>query len=285
MAQSRRWCFTVNNPKGAALPDLVQASEYVIIGQETAPTTGTPHLQGYAFLKKKTRLLGVKKLLPPGAHLEPAVADHQKNREYCSKSGSFVEHGIFPSEPAEAGKAYWSGVIASAKAHTLENTHPQEFVRYYSFAQKMERDNPEKLDDNPELDNYWIWGPSGCGKSSSARQRFPDFFNKPLNKWWCGYQDQETVLLDDFGPQRKELGYHLKIWADHYPFFAEVKNGGRMVRPKRIVITSQYSPDQIYADEPETLEAIKRRYKIERMGPPPVHIYFTELDGRRSLVQ
>lgn len=284
--QSRRWCFTVNNPpNGAALPALISAAEYLVVGHEVAPTTGTPHLQGYVFLKRKTRFTGVQKLLPPGAHIEAAGGTHEQNRDYCSKSGNFVEHGVFPLEPDEAGKKFWTEVIASAKAHTLEHTHPKEFVMYYSFAQKMERDNPEKLENNSELDNYWIWGPSGCGKSSSVRQRWPDYFNKPLNKWFCGYQDQETLLLDDFDPSRKELGHHLKIWADHYPFYAEIKNGGKMVRPKRVVITSQYSPEMIYGDQPEVLDAIKRRFKVERMGPLPIHTFFTELDGTRHLVQ
>jgi hypothetical protein len=38
-----------------------------------------------------------------------------------------------------------------------------------------------------KLDNYWIVGTTGTGKSSGARARWTDYYNKPLNKWWCSY--------------------------------------------------------------------------------------------------
>lgn len=117
---------------------------------------------------------------------------------------------------------------------------------------------PATLD---KLDNHWIWGPSGSGKSSGARTRWPDLYNKPLNKWWCDYQGEATVLLDDLGKDRLVLGTHLKQWADHYPFTAETKGGGVRIRPERIVVTSNYHPNEIFQDQ-TTIEAITRRFQI-----------------------
>lgn len=82
-----------------------------------------------------------------------------------------------------------------------------------------------------KLDNYWIWGPSGAGKSSGARVRWPDLYNKPLNKWWCDYQGEPTVLLEDISRDRLLMSTHLKIWGDHYPFTAETKGGATTIRP------------------------------------------------------
>jgi len=57
------------------------------------------------------------------------------------------------------------------------------------------------------------------------------------------------------------MGYHLKIWADRYAFNVEVKGGSMYVRPKIIVITSNYHPKDIWNDN-TTLEPILRRFKV-----------------------
>lgn len=45
--RSRGWCFTWNNypPNYRLLLDAINC-RYIIAGQELAPNTGTPHLQG-----------------------------------------------------------------------------------------------------------------------------------------------------------------------------------------------------------------------------------------------
>lgn len=115
---------------------------------------------------------------------------------------------------------------------------------------------PAALD---KLDNYWFYGPPGTGKSRGARERWPGLYNKPLNKWWCEYQREDTVLLDDFSKEHKVLGPHLKNWADHYAFVGETKGGGMTMRPVRFVVTSNYTPEEIFEDK-VTCEAIRRRF-------------------------
>jgi len=104
-------------------------------------------------------------------------------------------------------------------------------------------------------------GTPGTGKSRSARTRWPGLYNKPLNKWWCSYQGEATVLLDDFDKQHSVLGSHLKQWADHYAFVAESKGGSSTIRPARIVITSNYAPEELWEDK-QMVDAIKRRFKV-----------------------
>lgn len=60
--QATRWVFTLNNPTPVEETNIKKSVEgdyrirYLIFGHELAPTTGTPHLQGYVeFSKKCTR--------------------------------------------------------------------------------------------------------------------------------------------------------------------------------------------------------------------------------------
>jgi hypothetical protein len=71
--------------------------------------------------------------------------------------------------------------------------------------------------------------------------------------------------MDDFDCGK--LGHLLKIWADRYPFNAETKGGMLAIRPKKLVITSNYSPDDPKFEwDAEETAAIKRRFKIIKMG-------------------
>lgn len=125
------------------------------------------------------------------------------------------------------------------------------------------------MSDLESLDNVWYWGPPGTGKSHTARTKYPDNYDKPLNKWWDDYKHQPTVILDDFGKDHSMLVSHLKRWADKYAFTAETKGGATRLRPRRIVVTSNYHPDQIFQEKVDQ-EAIERRFNIVHMTEPYV---------------
>ena len=61
-------------------------------GYEVAPTTGTPHLQGYLEFKRSYRINICNRLLPRAAWV-PAIADARQNYNYCTKSGNFDSIG------------------------------------------------------------------------------------------------------------------------------------------------------------------------------------------------
>jgi len=81
--KSKLWCFTVNNPDGTESidPSLV---DYAIVAMETCPTTGTPHIQGFAYFKAETRLSALAKLLPR-AHWTKCNGTALQNSNYCKK--------------------------------------------------------------------------------------------------------------------------------------------------------------------------------------------------------
>lgn len=269
---SRRWCFTINNFKEADIATLSQIPcSYLIYGKEIGEE-GTPHLQGYATFKDNKRLAGMKKLHPT-AHWEIAIADSTKNIEYCSKEGEFTERGDKPQdrqargqqEGGAAEKARWDEAFACAKSGCMDEIPGDIKLRFYRTLKEIQKDHVVTPPDAEDVTGIWYHGGPGTGKSKTAREEFPDAYMKMQNKWWDGYQGQDYVIIDDF--DSKELGHHLKIWADRYAFLAETKGGAIMIRPKKVVITSNYPIEEMGWDS-VTTEAVKRRFKSTHFSVP-----------------
>jgi len=91
-AQSRRYCFTLNNytcEDYATMLQYFQTKKWLyIIGKEIGEEK-TPHLQGYFESKSPVRFSTLKKLNPK-VHWEKARAKRNDNLNYCSKDGYFV---------------------------------------------------------------------------------------------------------------------------------------------------------------------------------------------------
>lgn len=201
---------------------------------------------------------------------------------YCKKDGDFTEHGKLPDDPktslskaqSKGGKATaekYRKIINLAEGHNLKqirDEHPSEYLRYYHTCKRIAMDNPPVLSDLNELDNEWIWGAPGLGKSRIARLENPGCYVKSHNKWFLGYKDEDVVLYDDLDKSEGSwIGPFLKAWADHYPFPSETKGDGAMLRPKRIIVTSNYSIEDVFTDN-ELQEAIKRRFKVRHIIQP-----------------
>lgn len=214
----------------------------------------------------------------PRAHLEPRKGTIDQAVEYCKKEGDFEEFGVKPKTQQEKGdsnKKRFADAYQAAKEGRLDDIPGDIRLRYYGTIKKIKEDHdprPQALD---ELQNEWRYGPTGLGKTRTAHQEYPDAYLKKANtKWWDGYNGQDVVIIDDFDKYHVALGYELKIWLDHNPFIAERKGGSGLIRPKKIIITSNWHPGEIWEDE-QTLNPILRRvelieFKIES-PPRPWH--------------
>jgi len=270
--RNRSYVFTLNNPQPSDEARLVEMKKkYLVFGREKAPTTGTPHLQGYVtFLESKT-LSAAKKAIGPTAHLEIAKGTAKQASEYCKKDGDFMEIGTLPSSAGEQGqseKERWAAAWDAAKSGDMESVDPDIRIRCYRTLKQIATDHIVVPADADGVTGVWLTGPAGCGKSRKAREDWPGSYLKLTNKWWDGYQGQEAVIIDDVDKSHACLGHHFKIWADRYAFNAETKGGMLCIRPKDIVVTSQYTIDDIWEDA-ETREALHRRFTTLNMGPPP----------------
>lgn len=263
--RSRGWVFTWNNYKEDDILYLEKlVCRYLVYGKEVGEK-GTPHLQGFVYYASLKSFAQVKKDFKNN-HIE--VAQWQDNAiKYCQKSGNYIERGEKPltkQQQGEIGKLYWETQLKFIKEGKHEEIDPKLQITQcrnidYLYNKYLSK---KKLEDTLE-ENIWYWGPTGTGKSRKARADCGDKepYLKMCNKWWDHYTDEEIVLIDDFDKKHSVLIHHMKIWADRYPFLAEIKNASRKIRPKKIIVTSNYHPMEIWTEDND-LKPILRRFKI-----------------------
>lgn len=108
-----------------------------------------------------------------------------------------------------------------------------------------------------------FWGATGTGKSRRAwdEASFDAYPKGPTSIWWCGYNGQPNVVMDEF---RGQIGIsHLLRWFDRYPVTVEVKGSSVVLNAKQIWVTSNLHPRDWYPDlDEETLNALLRRVKV-----------------------
>ncbi len=260
---SKHWVITINNFDCTrdSLYNPAQMS-YLILQIENGAKKNTDHYQGYVCFYKRVYLSGVKKLFPR-AHLEIKKGTVHEAIHYCQKpvphceckhctkaikekqQQNFKEYGTIPLTKEEGSsvslKRKWEKNTKLAKAGDFHLISEPHHTMYYHAYKRMRQDNPDKPKRLTQMEHYWIYGPSGVGKSWYAREQWPDHYIKPKTKWFDGYNGQSSIIIDDLDLSHKWMGPYLKCWADIYPVPVEQKGGGLMIRPKHIIITSQFT--------------------------------------------
>lgn len=269
----RAWVFTLNNYNYKDIEHIQTTikslSRYVVYGKETAPESGTPHLQGYVYFHNQRQRKAVSRLLPR-ARLEPANGSAVQNRKYCTKDGDYWEHGDLPMEASvarakggEGNKARYAAALKNAtegKLDVIIRDDPQLYILHGPRLESLVAPKTVPLDG--ELLHEWWVGPTGCGKSKLLWELYPNHFPKGLNKWWDGYKHETVVAIEEWSPKNDCTASALKRWADRYPFPGEIKGGVKQgLRPSKIIVLSNYTPQQCFLNS-EDLEPILRRFTV-----------------------
>lgn len=237
--------------------------KYLVGGLEVGES-GTPHIQGHVVFKSAKTLSSVIKKLP-GCHV--AVArDVDASITYCKKGGDFKEVGSHSSRAlnartqaskrAERNKLLCelpikelvdSGFIALSQAAVIQKCRNV----YFSAQEKY---------DHPTERGVWYYGPPRTGKTLTASQEYPDAYIKAQNKWFDGYTSQKEIILDDLDSEH--MGHLLKIWCDWRACTGESKGGTVMLQHRVFVITSNYTPEELFKD-PVMALAIRARCQFK----------------------
>lgn len=250
--------------------DLSPKLRYLAYGDEVCPTTGREHKQCYAQAWKPMRLTGWKKLFPK-AHIEPMRGTFRENHAYVSKEGNLTEFGEKPNEHgAKTCLINYKRKIEEGE-DVLDIAENEDYFptyimyrnglhEYKSHVRKKQKQNDRTM---PEV--YVRIGPAGTGKTRWMDEQFgldgwtqaPDATGR-----WFDNCDRDVILFDDV-----EAGSipSLSLWkrlTDRYPMQVPVKGGFITWKPRVIVFTSNYHPNEWWPNLTDfDKQAIERRIK------------------------
>lgn len=208
--KKRRFTFTYNNytadDRVAVIDFLRKEAVLAIFGEETAPTTGTEHLQGYFEVKNPRSWENLRQVFP--WHLEIAKKVRHANINYCKK---------------ECRNVYTQGI-----ENKWSVPDPLEGVTLRDWQTQLE----ERLNSDPDPRMIiWVYDPIGNGGKStwckSWRIRHPNDLkvsgkvSDAINVLWQrkdAGQDPPRVVFWDF-PRAQKM--------DHisYPSIEAIKDG------------------------------------------------------------
>jgi hypothetical protein len=227
--------------------------------------SGLNHLQGYIEFETRKRFTTVKRLLDERAHLESRRGTPREASDYCKKEDTRADHldfGIFEvgelpaHEPGKRNdlltvkKALDDGKHLWAIAQDDDDLAPTVLRNHRSLGM-YEQHVQAPRDHRTHLHIHE--GDPGTYKSFAASQ-YPNAYaleNGNSGTWFDGYEPNkhETILADEFGGHFMPYTT-LKRLCDRYAMMVETKGGRTIFKGRRVVITSNITPDQWYPKYP-----------------------------------
>lgn len=258
--RSRAWCLTINDPTEGETELLkgYQAA-YIIVGDELSPTTNKKHYQIYLRMENAKSFTKMKKEFPR-AHIEKAIGDDLQNKKYCSKEKVLFERGTPSTQGKRTDLHNMVEMIQETPRmeHIIDNVSNLQAIR---TAEKLLVYKEPKRTWKPKV--LWFCGPTGVGKSKLAYELCPNAYTAmDTGAWWEGYDGHEEVIIDDMRKDFLKFHQLLKL-LDRYPYRIEVKGGSRQFLARTIIITSCYSPYEMFDTREDIQQLLRRIDKIK----------------------
>lgn len=258
--QARYWLLTI--PHANFLPYLPPTVSYIRGQLEQGENTGYLHWQIIVHFSKKVRLRRIRELFGETCHAETTRSEAAE--EYVWKDDTRIANTQFElgKLPINRGKDHdWGAIKEAAICGRLDDIPADVFVRNYNALTRISADFARPIPQEREVIVYW--GATGVGKSRRAwdeagMEAYP---KDPRSKFWDGYRDHEHVVIDEF---RGDIDIsHILRWFDRYPVIVEIKGSSKVLKAKKIWITSNLHPTLWYPElDLLTKEALFRRLKI-----------------------
>lgn len=274
MSRSRNYCFTLNNYTETKLNWLKDVpingdkpfARYIVFGEEIAPTTGTPHLQGYIELSNAMTISALKKRLQSNEiHIEERKGTALQAITYCKKEGKYHEAGT-PSQQGHRTDIDEIAALAMDKTINLKQvaeTSPATYIKFHKGIQALRCLQYEHRTKQPQV--YWRWGLSGVGKTHYPTTHHPSHYIKDGTMWWDNYTQEEAIIIDDFDGKWPYRDF-LRL-LDKHKYQGQVKGGFMPINSPYIYITCEHHPSHYWTGN-ELKQVCRRLTKITNVIGP-----------------
>jgi hypothetical protein len=247
--KARAFVFTLNNWTEQEYEKILKLKyNYIVIGDEIAPSTGTPHLQGYVHFKSPTSSNTIRSHIPR-AWFEQANGTAEQNFDYSRKEYLKFEDGKRPAQGKRKD-------IDHIKEYVQEtpNANMADIIDHYptnnqtiKYAETLLKYKEKGRTTKPKI--LWYHGETGTGKTHTAYEEHPDAYIKDNeHKWFEGYDAHETIIIDDMRYDTFKYNHLLRI-LDRYPNRLECKGGSRQNLAHTIIITAPQSPQEMFENK------------------------------------
>lgn len=231
---------------------LKSLGDYITRGEaalETCPDTGREHLQGRITYKSAHRRPYMKKQNPK-AHWEPTKLIHDWT--YGHKKDSSLVWQVDNRRQGHRKDLEELKLAVEEGKGELEcfESHFGTMVRYGRGVERY-RSLLSAKQRKAHCETFVFWGSAGVGKSEYVAKRWPEAYELcPDEKgaiWWDGYDNQETVVLNDYRGDWMKYHCLLRLLDWHGKYRASFKGGSKwLTNVKTFVFTSCESPAAWY---------------------------------------
>lgn len=243
----KAWVFTRNNFTEKD-KDLLKGLEknYLVFGEEIGES-GTPHLQGYITFKNGYRFTALSKILH-GFHIEPRKATEQLAANYCMKGANVFKEDNRKKQGSRTDLRVATELAIKEGRSALLTDMPWMYVKYHAGFDKLVLMKSRTRTWKTKV--YWIYGPTGAGKSRFVFEKYANdalWVSSGTLRWFDGYEDQKTILLDDFRADQITFSLLLRLF-DRYTLQMPVKGGFRQILAEEIYVTCPSSPEVMFRE-------------------------------------
>ena len=199
--KSRLWCFTNYDLDFDYNKYMEETTAvYLAYGEETCPTTGREHHQGWVYFEQaRGSIKGVAAQFATNkeAGMQGKVlmckGNIDTNADYCAKEGKLHEFGVKPKPGRRVDLDTLKASImdGTASVDEIAVEHPAAVHQYGRTLDRLEDIALRKRFRTWQTEGTWVFGPTGVGKSHYAFEGFnPEtHYVHNLNDggWWDNY--------------------------------------------------------------------------------------------------
>ena len=265
-------------------------------------TNGTKHFQGYLEFHKQQRFVTVKTLLGNrNAHIESAKGTKEQNLKYCTKEdgrkeGPWIWGTLESKKAGKQGKRKdlddFARMIDEEGGLTDEvyEAFPGHALQFRRHAKERANDIALKRAKEKEME-YWkeqrrlkeaglewegqkqmkcrlLFGPTAVGKTShvmieTVGRGIPLYKKKGNNKWYEGYADETSMVVDEFNTGFCEGDIrNFNEYTNTGVNIVEVKGSSTLLLVEEAWFTTNKHPLDIWSESKDngTYKAFARRF-------------------------